>query len=456
MDDKQFSKTITPITLKEKVSFFVVNFGNIPIMTLISVFLLIFYTDVVGLDPGAIAFVFIITRTIDAFNDPLLGYVTDHLPKTKWGKFRPYIVIGSIFCVINYVILWLGPGLATSDKLLIVFVSYLLLGITFDLMDIPLNSMIPVMSETGKMRDTLSLIKSFGYTFGSIVFYFIAVPVVSSFSTPLIGYSVLIISTSIFVVLASFIGTLGIKERIEPIKKEKYSTIEFFKVLGAKPVFTHFLSSLISSIAGGVATAALIYFLTYVMGMPELAGVFAIIAVVATFIGLGMAKPFLNKYGKKYTIVIGSFISNVPKFFVLLVDPSDLLMLLLIFLISGIGGGFGMVVGYGLQADNTDYIEWKQGNRTEAAIASLVSFVNKAGLGIGAALVGFVLAITGYIPNVPQNPSAISGIYWAFIILPAILGLISGLIILFFYPLTKELNIKIALELNERRNQNTK
>ena len=109
-----------------------------------------------------------------------------------------------------------------------------------------------------------------------------------------------------------------------------------------------------------------------------------------------------------------------------------------------------MIVGYGLQADNTDYVEWKQGNRAEAAIASLVSFVNKAGLGVGAALVAFILAITGYVPGSPP-PSAIEGILWSFIIIPAILGLIGGLIILFFYPLTKKRNTEIALALEERR-----
>jgi len=452
MKENQASEIGIVLKFKEKVSFFIVNFGNIPIMTLISGFLLIFYTDVVFLDPGAIAIIFLITRIIDAFNDPLMGYIVDHLPKTKWGRFRLYIVLGSIICAINYIFLWLGPALAIGGKLLIVFISYLLLGITFDLMDIPLNSMIPVMSEHGKTRNSLALIKSLGYTFGGIVFYVLTIPVVSSAPTPLIGYSVLIVSTSIFVVIASFIGTLGIRERIEQIKKERYNTKEFFKVLSAKPVFTHFLSSLISSIGGGAGSAALIYFLTYIVEMPELVGTFVIFLVIGNFIGLILGKPFLNKYGKKYTLVIGSFISNIPSFFILFIDPSNLGILFLIIIISSIGGGFGMIVGYGLQADNTDYVEWKQGNRAEAAIASLVSFVNKAGLGIGAALVGFILAITAYVPNVDQSLSAIQGIYWAYIILPSILGLISGLIILFLYPLTKEFNTKIKLELLERRN----
>lgn len=449
MDEIQPSENRIVISAKEKLSFFVVNFGNIPIMTLISGFLLIFYTDVILLDPGIIAFIFLITRVIDAFNDPLMGYIIDHLPKMKWGRFRLYIVIGSIFCAINYIALWLAPAYATTGKYWIVFISYIILGITFDLMDIPLNSMIPVMSETGKTRNALSLIKSLGYTSGAIVFYLITIPLIGGFPTPLMGYTVLIIFTSIFIVVASFLGTLGIKERIDPIKKERYNVKEFFKVLAAKPVYTHFLSALLSSIAAGSGTAALIYFLTYILLDPALLGLFVIVTVFGNIIGFFIGKPILNKYGKKYTMVIGSLIGNITKFFIL-IAPTDIGLLVLISLIGSVGGGFGMIVGYGLQADNTDYVEWKQGNRAEAAIASLVSFVNKAGLGIGAALVAFILAITSYVPLTPP-PSAIEGILWSYILIPAMLGLVGGLIILFFYPLTKDKNEEIKLALQERR-----
>jgi GPH family glycoside/pentoside/hexuronide:cation symporter/glucuronide carrier protein len=447
--NKQNSENRIVISSKEKLFFFIVNFGNIPIMTLISGFLLIFYTDVIFLDPGIIAFIFLITRVIDAFNDPIMGYLVDHLPKTKWGRFRLYIVLGSILCSINYLVLWLAPAYAPEGKYLIVFISYILIGITFDLMDIPLNSMIPVMSETGKTRNSLALTKSLGYTFGGLTFYLITIPIINSFPTPLMGYTVLLIFTSLFVVIASFIGTLGIRERIEPIKKEGYNVKEFFKVIAARPVFIHFLSKLADSIGGGTAIVANIYFLTYIVGDPGVLGLFVIIGLFGNFIGFFIGKPFLSKYGKKYTLVIGSFISNIPGFFLLL-DPSNVGFLLIISAFSSLGGGFGIIVGHGLQADNTDYVEWKQGYRAEAAIASLVSFVTKAGLGIGSAIVGFVLAITNYIPVTPPS-SAIQGIIWTYVLIPKILGLLGGILILLFYPLTKTKNLEIVMALQERR-----
>ena len=133
------------IGLKEKLAFLSVNLGNIPIMTMMGTFLLLFYTDVVGLNPVATGTLFLIARVMDGLSDPIMGYIIDHLPRLKLGRFRGYLLIGVVITSINIVLVWLGPSLAATGKLVIAYITYLLLGWTFDLMDIPLNSMIPVM-----------------------------------------------------------------------------------------------------------------------------------------------------------------------------------------------------------------------------------------------------------------------------------------------------------------------
>jgi Na+/melibiose symporter-like transporter len=147
---------------KEKLAFLSVNLGNIPIMTMLSYFLLLFYTDVAGLNPVGIGTLFLIARVMDGVSDPIMGYVIDHLPCTKMDRFRGYLLIGVIFTTLNFLLLWLGPSLATTGKLAIAYISYLLIGWTFDLMDIPLNSMIPVMSDREKDRNTPSILKGVG------------------------------------------------------------------------------------------------------------------------------------------------------------------------------------------------------------------------------------------------------------------------------------------------------
>ena len=128
MVDLVDSKSNSMLNTKEKISFYIANMGNIPIMTLMNAFLLIFYTDVVGLNPLAVAILFLATRVLDGVNDPVIGYIVDHFPRTKWGKIRPYLVLGSLFCSLNYMLLWLGPSLAPTGKLAIAYISYILMG----------------------------------------------------------------------------------------------------------------------------------------------------------------------------------------------------------------------------------------------------------------------------------------------------------------------------------------
>lgn len=138
------------VTLKEKISYVAVNLGNIPITTLASSFLLIFYTNVCGMNPAACATLFLVARVLDGLNDPFVGFVIDHLPNTKYGHFRPPLIVGTILCSLNFLLLWFGPMMAPSGKLVIAYISYLLLGVLFPVMDISLNSMLPVMTTDMK------------------------------------------------------------------------------------------------------------------------------------------------------------------------------------------------------------------------------------------------------------------------------------------------------------------
>ena len=147
------------VTLKEKISYALVNLGNIPIQTILGSYLLIFYTNIVGLSPASCATLFLIARVLDGLNDPFVGFAIDHIPTTKHGHFRPTLVVGSILCALNFLLLWFGPLMATSGKLAIAYVSYLLIGVLFPVMDISLNSMLPVMTTDMEERNMLSSLK---------------------------------------------------------------------------------------------------------------------------------------------------------------------------------------------------------------------------------------------------------------------------------------------------------
>lgn len=205
------------VSIVEKMGLFMVCAGNIPLMGLLSGFFMIYYTNVVGLEPAALATLFLISKVVDGISDPIMGYFLDKFPVTKMGKFRPMIILGTIICVINYILLWFGAVWIPVGKYVIVYVTYLLLGWTFDIMDISKNSLLPVMSADDKERNSLSLFNALGTMIGSAVLA-VAAPILVAEGT-LQNYYVLIFGSMAMVLVLSIAGALCVKERVAFITK---------------------------------------------------------------------------------------------------------------------------------------------------------------------------------------------------------------------------------------------
>ncbi len=439
------------IRLKEKAAFGMANLGNIPIMTLVGSYLLIFYTDVAGINPAAVATLFIVARVLDGVNDPIMGFIIDHLPKSKMGRFRPYLILGVILCSINYLLLWFGPLLLTEIKLIIVYVTYLLIGITFDLMDIPLNAMIPVMTEDEKERASLSTIKGACYMAGMLGIGIVAPLILNNAGSKVTGYLILVGGATAIVLIFSIIGTLGIQERIQPIEEEKYKLKQLLPVLGQRPIMISFAVSLLFGIGGTVANSSNIYFVTYVLdNRLDVLSIVSFISMAGMFLGMFVAGKLIGRLGKR-AVYGGSLILYGVFLLIRILNVTSIPLIYISSLLAGIGSGGIMTLSYGIQADNVDYIEYKKGMRAEGALASLNSFVVKAGQGIGGAIPGYILAATGYAANQAQTDSAIGGIVTATIIIPALIYVAGGVIFGAGYNLDKSKLAEIMQKLRDKR-----
>lgn len=420
----------------EKLSYFLANVGNIPLMTLTSSYLLIFYTNVIGLDPAAVATLFLISRILDGINDPITGFFMDRMPRTKMGKFRPLLIIGSIICCLNYLLLWFGPVWAPAGKLVIVYITYLLLGFTFDIMDISLNSTLPVMTADSKQRNSLSTIKGVGYIVGTILVSVLA-PKILGDTSNLQGYFVLITGTVVIVAVFSIIGALGIKERVAPVAEKKYTIKEELKILIERPVLITFLAILLYSIGTTLVSSSNTYFFTYIIDDLEKLSIVSLVTSLGTIPGILLAGPIISKLGKKFCHVFAILIP-VPFMLMRLFAIEDFTIILLASAITGISSGIAIPMRYGMQADNTDYIILKRNQQAEAAIASLSSFISKCAMGIGGAIPGYLLAWAGFQKDAPVQSDAVeSAIIACTVTIPAILFIAAAIIFGTLYPLSK-------------------
>lgn len=428
------------------------NFGNIPVMTLINGYLLIFYTNICGLSPAACATLFLIARFLDAINDPLVGFMIDHLPTRKMGHFRPTLILGTILCSANFLLLWFGPMLSTSGKLAIAYVSYILLGVLFPVMDISLNSLLPVMTEDMKERNSLSSIKGLAYVIGALVIG-VAAPLILGDTSNKQGYINLVLIMTAVIFFFSIIGTMGVKERVKPQMENSYSVKELFKILSQKPVYITFLAVLLYSIGSNIVNAANTYFYTYIFEDLTLASIITLITCVTVFPATMVIGNLIGRFGKKKMYAIGLALAGLAPI-IRLLDVRSIPLLIVSVLIAGIGAGFAAPLNYGIQADNTDYIEMSMGIRAEGAVASLSSFVSKCAMGIGGAIPGYLLQLAGFDSKAAvQNDNVINVIVLCVLILPAIVNVVAIVIFSKGYPITKEkLNEQICL-MREKRSK---
>lgn len=440
------------IKMREKLSFAMANFGNIPVMTLINGYLLIFYTNICGLSPAACATLFLIARFLDAINDPLVGFMIDHLPTRKMGHFRPTLILGTILCSVNFLLLWFGPMLSTSGKLAIAYVSYILLGVLFPVMDISLNSLLPVMTEDMKERNSLSSIKGLAYVIGALVIG-VAAPLILGDTSNKQGYINLVLIMTAVIFFFSIIGTMGVKERVKPQMENSYSVKELFKILSQKPVYITFLAVLLYSIGSNIVNAANTYFYTYIFEDLTLASIITLITCVAVFPATMVIGNLIGRFGKKKMYAIGLALAGLTPI-IRLLDVRSIPLLIVSVLIAGIGAGFAAPLNYGIQADNTDYIEVSMGIRAEGAVASLSSFVSKCAMGIGGAIPGYLLQLAGFDSKAAvQNDDVINVIVLCVLILPAIVNVVAIVIFSKGYPITKEKLNEQTYLLREKRSK---
>ncbi len=431
---------VTRIGVIEKIGFALTNLGNIPIMTLLNTYLLIFYTDVIGINPAVVGTLFLISRLLDGISDPLLGFFIDRFPNTKFGKYKPILVLGSIICCLNYLLVWFSPLLFTSQKILAISVSYILLGVTFDLMDIPLNSLIPVLTGRESERNVLSSIKGISYTIGPTLLNIIAPLILAKHSSKISGYFILIVGTVIVVVFFTFIGTMTLKERVieqtDRSKEKKYSITDALKILRVRAVTTLFISMLFITAATNIFNGSLLYYLNYIIKDTRLLSLASFLGLFGA-LGAGLIVPSISKKFGKTKLYTAALLLISAAMLLLIVSKSSKLVFLAGYVMVQFGLGFTNTLQYSISADNVDIIRNSLGFEPAALIASLNSLIMKFAMAVGGAIPGFILSSTGYVANKDQISSASTGIIVSTFAIPLILYILTMLIFNYGYGFSR-------------------
>ncbi|MFG2625427.1 MFS transporter [Streptomyces sp. NPDC048473] len=436
--------------LTEKLSFFAGNLGNILLSTTISSFLLLYLTDVLGLAAAAVGTLLLVVRIVDSLVDPFVGYAVDHLPATRRGRFRTYLLIGGVLGGISFAALFLGPALLPAP-LAVAWVVYLLWGLAFPMMDIPLNSLLPVMTSDQAQRGTLATVKGFTYLFGGMIVVAATLPIVGAFGSERTGWLVYATLLAAISVALTATAALGVRERVRPTRSDRYGLRDLLRIFtGGRSVPVLLTAKVATSAASAATLATMPFYFLYNVGDKGLVTVAALVMMVPMAGGSVVAPVLARRLGGKSVYLGALAVAALGNGSLLLVPYDAVPAILATLAVAGIGMGAAVTLNYALLAELTDYVEWRHGHRAEGALASLASFAAKAGGGLGGAATAYCLGLFGYVAHTDQSERAMDGIRYAQAGVPLALTALGGLVFL-AYPITRRVSARITDELTARR-----
>ena len=446
--------TATKLSVKEKIGYSLGDTASHFVWDMVGFWLLFFYTDVYGISAAAAGTIMLIARFWDMAIDPVIGVVSDRT-NTRWGKFRPYILFGAIPYAVLAILTFTTPRLGETGKILYAAATYILLMTAYAAINLPYSALGAVMTDDTYERAGLNTYRFIAGFTGQFVVTGLALTMAEFFGggDKAQGFQYTVFLFAGLSLIFFFITFKTTKERVHPPKEQVNSLKEDIgNLFKNKAWIVLALVGIISFIMFAMQNAAIAYYFKYYLGRENNVQLFNVIGTIALIVALPLSKPLAKRFGNKNVFIGSSLISGL--FFMLIYLPgvTNLTTIYIFNVIAKMAYAPAVPLLWTMIADSADYGEWTTGRRATGLYFSAAVFAQKAGWGIGAAIAGWILAASGFVANVVQNDTAITGIKLLVSVIPGILYMSCALFMIFYKINTKTTTL-MKKELDARRAQ---
>lgn len=375
--------------------------------------------------------------------------------RTKWGRFRPYLLFGAPLLFVFYVLCFMAPNFNGNMTLKVAYaaVTYIGLGMLYTAVNLPYGALMTVMSKDPVDRSDLSTFRMLGSNIGSLILSAVSLPLILYFGggdqSKSTGYTMTAVILGLIALPLFYLVFFQCKEVVQ-VKKEANSVpiLKSFKACINRPFICLFLLNSLALVGKfGQAGVAMYYYL-YVMQRSDLATVLMVLLNGSTALGIFLFSRFSKRFGKKKTTIVSFLLAGVFQISIFFADYTNVVLIMILTVCTGLCR-FGLPVATAMLADCIDYAEDKTGIRADGTAYSVYSFGTK----LSSALVGTVgvllLAKVGYVANAVQTAEAMQGINLVVNVLPGACWLIA-LIPLFLYNLSEEKCAQVRAHLDAR------
>ena len=442
---------------------------------IVVVFLLVFFTNVAGLDPGLAGSILLIGKIWDAINDPMVGALSDRT-ESKWGRRLPWMLWGAVPFGFFFFLQWVVPHFSDnpSTNQWGLFWYYVVISIFsnafYTVVNLPYTALTPELTQNYDERTSLN---SFRFAFsisGSILSLIVALVLFGVFpNDPIKQYLLIGGVCAVLSVLPLYWCVFGIRERVlegearrqaNPPPPQTMSYWEQLKAAFRNRPFLYVVGIYLCSWLAVQNTVAIIpYFVQNWMGLAEQDFTQVVIAVQVTgLIMLFVWTAVSKRVGKKAVYFMGMSVWVIAQIGLFLLQPGQVVWMYVLAVMAGFGVSTAYLVPWSMIPDVIELDELNTGQRREGLFYGYMVLLQKVALAIGVFLVGQSLQVSGFLKTVAGEPKPIQpdSALWAIRLMigpiPAVILLI-GLVLAYFYPITREVHAEILLKLQERKRQ---
>lgn len=446
-------RAVKPLSWQNVVGYGLGDMANNFAFSMGTLFLLNYYTDVVGIPVAAAGTMLAAIRIYEAIMDMVAGRLIDRT-STRYGRFRPFLLCGSLPLMLLSVMVFSVPADWSADeKLIYAYVTLTLLGTAYSFVNIPYGSLATVMTQVPRERARLGVCRTF-----------MAV-CTSSFLTMVVGPSVARLSgadlqarlTQITLILAVvgvvlyYICFKSTREIVEREVEHPKLTDSIGTLIRNYPLLILCASTLCVIVGYSSSGASLVYFARYSLGdAKQFFVVIGLTGLFTTIISLPIVPMLVGRIGKKGTFLAGLGIAVLGYGALFYSLEYGKAWIFVSFGVASFGVRVSMAIMWALEADTVEYGEWRTGMRIEGLTYSFFSLTRKCGRSVGGSIPAFLLAMSGYTPNAAiQNDAARQGILQAVALVPSI-AFAAAFAVMLLYPLTDARFSEMVNEIKKR------